>query len=95
MIQYKNISYSAKTFYGIRFEPGEIKAVPQYINNPFMVRVFDENKSRPAKVEEVKEPVIETTRKRKKSNEPEKDSVAEKEIKLEISEEETLNGNPS
>ena len=28
MITYKNISYSAKTFYGVKFNPGETKEVP-------------------------------------------------------------------
>ncbi len=36
---YKNISYSAKTFYGITFKPGEVKEVPGYINDIKMVVV--------------------------------------------------------
>ena len=40
---YKNISISAKTFYGIEFKPGDIKKVPGYINHPMMV-VVDEPK---------------------------------------------------
>ena len=34
---YKNISCSAKTFYGVEFKPGEIKEVPGYINHPKMI----------------------------------------------------------
>ena len=92
MIQYKNISFSAKTFYGVRFEPGEIKSVPGYINNSSMVRVFNAP-SKPARVKSAEEPV--ETKRKKKSSEPEKDSVAETETKIEISKEETINGNPS
>ena len=40
MITYKNISYSAKTFYGVKFNPGETKSVPGYINHKGMVRIF-------------------------------------------------------
>lgn len=93
MITYKNISYSAKTFYGVRFEPGETKSVPGYVNCSGMVRVFvPKAKLKPSKII-LEEPAV--TRKRKKTNEPEKDSVAEtQEIKI-TSEEETSNGNPS
>ena len=38
---YKNVSYSAKTFHGVTFQPGEIKEVSEYINDVFMVRVKD------------------------------------------------------
>ena len=104
MIQYKNISFSAKTFYGVKFEPGEIKSVPGYINDNNMVRVFGDVKSKSAQIPEpvtlFEEPVsvkIETRGRKKKSTEPEKDSFAEnKENKTtEITEEETSNGNPS
>ena len=89
MITYKNISLSAKTFYGVRFRPGEIKSVPGYINSLGMVRVF--------------EPAVPTTpvleqpagkRGRKKSTEPAKAEVAEtNEIIINTSEEETSDGN--
>ena len=104
MNTYKNISFSAKTFYGVKFEPGEIKSVPGYINDNNMVRVFGDVKSKPAQIPEpvtlFEEPVsvkIETRGRKKKSTEPEKDSFAEnKENKTtEITEEETSNGNPS
>lgn len=31
---YKNLSNTVKTFYGVTFEPNEIKEVPGYINHP-------------------------------------------------------------
>lgn len=34
---YKNISTSAKTFYGVTFKPGDIKEVDGYINHRFMI----------------------------------------------------------
>lgn len=49
MLKYKNIGCSAKTFYGVTFEPDEIKEVPGYINNPNMVRVFQAVKQTSAK----------------------------------------------
>ena len=100
MIQYKNISFSAKTFYGVKFEPGEIKEVPGYINDPRMIRIFDISKKvvkKPEPVESVdaiETPKVETRGRRKKSSEPEKVSVAEtQEVKI-TSEEETSDGNP-
>lgn len=100
MIQYKNISFSAKTFYGVKFEPGEIKEVPGYINDPRMIRIFDTSKKvvkKPEPVEPVdviETPKVETRGRRKKSSEPEKVSVAEtQEVKI-TSEEETSDGNP-
>jgi hypothetical protein len=89
MITYKNISYSAKTFYGVEFRPGEVKSVPGYINDSGMVRVFTVQKPKAPTV--IIEPV---PRKKKKSTEPEKVEVAEtQENKIETSEEETSNGN--
>ena len=109
MVYYKNISNSAKTFYGVRFESGDIKGVKGYINDPFMIRIFDPVIPEPV----IPEPVLEvrpesidnpidivskeqpapTSKKRKKSNESEKDLIAEKqEIKI-TSEEETTDGN--
>ena len=93
MITYKNISFSAKTFYGVKFNPGDVKSVPGYINNKGMVRIFG------VKPELNKKPIYEVPAgesargKRRKSSEPEKDSVAEtQEIKI-TPEEETPNGN--
>lgn len=97
MITYKNISYSAKTFYGVKFEPGEVKSVPGFINSSSMIRV-DTPKSNPIsnKINFLDVPTQPSNRgRKKKSNESEKDSVAEtQEIKI-ISEEETSDGNPS
>ena len=98
MIKYKNISFSAKTFYGTRFEPGEIKSVPGFINSPSMVRIFsDKAKPVPSKSKLFEEPPkVETRGRKKKTIEPEKEQVAENETKIvEIPEEETSNGNPS
>ena len=112
MIAYKNISFSAKTFYGVKFEPGETKGVPGYINSPYMIRTFDvpdtcdapdkidtpvvsDTVDTPASVDlfDVVAPVS-TRGRRKKSSEPEKDSVAENtETQINQSEEETSNGN--
>lgn len=96
MITYKNISYSAKTFYGVKFEPGETKSVPGYINCASFVRVFDK-KPKAAKSYLV-EPVSVSNRGRKKKTvESVKETIAEPEVKITetISEEETSNGNPS
>lgn len=98
MIKYKNISFSAKTFYGMRFEPGEIKSVPGYINCQSMVRIFESKPSKsPMKTYLFDESAISHTRgRKKKSMEPEKDSIAETtEIQIETPKEETTNGNPS
>ena len=94
MITYKNISYSAKTFYGVKFNPGEIKSVPGYINDQGMARIFGVTpKFNKQPVYEVSS--SESTRGRKrKSAEPEKVEVAEPEIKLEdTTKEETSDGN--
>lgn len=40
MIKYKNISCSTKTFYGITFNPGDVKEVPGYVNASGMTRIF-------------------------------------------------------
>ena len=96
MIKYRNISFSAKTFYGVKFEPGEVKEVPGFINCQGMVRVFD-NSSKPASNPKriSDDPVPARTRGRKKKViEPEKVQVAETEIKLET-QEEISDGNPS
>lgn len=88
MITYKNISFSAKTFYGVRFEPGEIKSVPGYINSPSMVRI------KVPKQPAVSESIV-SKRGRKKSTEASKVEVAEQEVKIteNISEEEISDGN--
>ena len=93
MITYKNISYSAKTFYGVKFNPGETKSVPGYINSPSMIRI---NGVKPTTDDVRINNPTSTRGRKKKSIETEKESIAEEqEIKIEISEEETTNGNPS
>ena len=95
MITYKNISFSAKTFYGVRFEPGEINSVPGYINSSGMIRVTTpQTTAQPNKPIPHTEPTGSKRGRKPKSAEPEKVEVAEtQEIKIEISEEETSNGN--
>ena len=39
MIKYKNISGIPLTFYGITFNPNEVKEVPGYINHMKMLRI--------------------------------------------------------
>jgi len=93
MITYKNISSAAKTFYGVKFAPGEIKSVPGYINNRGMVRIFGAKQaSGTTKADEAS--TRQSTRgRKKKSNEPEKDSVAENTESIIEIQEETSNGN--
>jgi len=105
MITYKNISFSAKTFYGVKFEPGEIKSVPGFINSSCMVRVFNAPKA--ATTQKPEEPIVlfepevpikvETRGRKKKSSESEKVSVAENtDTKLvEKTQEEISDGNYS
>lgn len=94
MITYKNISFSAKTFYGVKFAPGEIRSVPGYINSPSMVRIFGRKP-----VSESKPLVSDAPRRgrKPKSTEPEKVEVAETvDFKIEdTSKEETTDGNNS
>lgn len=91
MITYKNISFSAKTFYGVRFEPGEIKGVPGYINSRGMVRVFGyKPAAQPVSINEL---TLSKRGRKPKAAEPEKVEVAE--ITENLSEEETSNGNNS
>lgn len=44
---YKNTSYITKTFYGVKFKPGEVKEVPDFINDPKMIRVNELPKEPP------------------------------------------------
>lgn len=95
MITYKNISFSAKTFYGVKFEPGEAKSVPGYINHPGMARIFGVKPISTKHMVSVSPTSLPTRGRKKKSNEPEKDSVAENtETKIDT-QEETTDGNPS
>ena len=99
MNTYKNISYSAKTFYGVKFNPGDVKSVPGYINSPSMVRIngikpMSEN-ARP--INTISAVPTVTRGRKKKSIDSEKEPIAEVENQIieTISEEETSNGNPS
>lgn len=96
MITYKNISFSAKTFYGVRFEPGEVKDVPGYINSPSMIRVFKPKAEvKPNQMPLFETPTVSKRGRKPKSAESEKDLVAEIPENTKNSEEETSNGNPS
>ena len=74
---YKNNSFVAKTFYGVTFQPGEIKDVPGYVNDKDFKRVASPVKQEPPKQvkviaeeskpvetidpEPISEPVVEST----------------------------------
>jgi hypothetical protein len=93
MINYKNVSYSAKTFYGVKFEPGEIHPVPGYINDPSMIRIFSKGVNKD-NVSVNSEQTSSPRRGRKKSNDSEEVSIAQ-ELITDKFKEETSNGNPS
>ncbi len=94
MNTYKNISFSAKTFYGVKFAPGETKSVPGYINDSGMVRIFGIQPV-PEKTAVYEAPTTPSLRgRKKKSSETEKESFAENtETKIDIPKEEDSNGN--
>lgn len=56
---YKNCTNTVKTFYGVKFQPGDIKRVLGYINSPGFVRA-----------EKPKEPPAEKVEKRKYTRKP-------------------------
>ena len=83
---YKNTSYTAKTFYGVTFKPGEVKEVKGVINNKFMV-IVDAPEPKPIKKETTqKEPSSETPKedshKASKSKKPEEPDKKEEDEKL-------------
>lgn len=47
MIAYKNIGLHSLTFYGVTFNPNEIKEVPGFINHVKMIRVKEKIEPRP------------------------------------------------
>ena len=47
MLRYKNISSYPLTFYGITFNPNEIKEVSGYINHPKMIRIKEQIEPKP------------------------------------------------
>jgi len=67
---YKNISNSVKTFYGKTFKPGEIKEVPGYINNRYMI--VAEMPKEPAKQHASSSPVKQDKKAEEKKLEPAK-----------------------
>lgn len=54
MMIYKNNSSIAKTFYGVRFEPDEIKEVPGFINDRTFIPVDKLPQKPPVSVESTK-----------------------------------------
>ena len=55
MVKYKNTSFATKTFYGVPFQPGEIKDVPGYINDISFVRIFEQPEKEPPKTAQPKQ----------------------------------------
>lgn len=90
-MKYCNCSYAAKTFYGVTFQPGDVRSVPGYINNPKFVRVSDstpETTNKPAPpthiqaAPEVKKPsTVPEAKKVKMPTAPDKPAVAEQKDK--------------
>lgn len=54
-MRYLNASKSVKTFYGVKFNPGESHDVPGYINVPGFIRVADLPKEPPKAAKTVNE----------------------------------------
>lgn len=54
-LRYLNASKSVKTFYGVKFNPGESHDVPGYINVPGFIRVADLPKEPPKAVKQANE----------------------------------------
>ena len=48
MYYYKNLSCSVKTFHGVSFQPGEIAAVPDFINQKYMIRIDNPKQQKPS-----------------------------------------------
>lgn len=86
MPYYKNCSYTTKTFYGVKFRPGEVHQVPGFINNIYFIQV-----SAPLelpKVVDSSEDMSEQKPKRKKKKKQEEvPAPLEEEIIYEASEE--------
>lgn len=59
MINYQNISCQPLTFYGVTFNPNEVKAVPGFINHPKMIRIKETITVKPKTIIEVAEPKVE------------------------------------
>ena len=59
MIQYQNISSQPLTFYGVTFNPNEIKSVPGFINHSKMIRIKETVTVKPKAIIEVAEPKVE------------------------------------
>lgn len=77
---YKNISGTAKTFYGVTFLPGEVKDVTGYIHDKKFVRIFG--------IQEVERPAVSTERDLPKSS-----SVSGKRTTSKLEKEEETVGN--
>ena len=59
---YKNTSYATKTFYGIKFKPGEEHEVPGHINDPKFMRISSFSTPKPKKQESARK--VNTTAKK-------------------------------
>lgn len=74
---YKNISYSAKTFYGVTFQPGETKKVDGCISSKWMILVDE-----PATQEKVQQkPSPEEPKKEAEKSEEPKQNAKQQEAK--------------
>ena len=72
---YRNNSSVTKTFYGVVFHPGDVKAVPGYINDLYFVPVKSMPKEPPKRVESVQKSESQPLSKKptvKKESEPKK-----------------------
>lgn len=80
MLYYKNISLATKTFYGVEFKPGEINAVPGFINNSHMMRVNGDAVISATSDVNTESATTRTRSRRKKLKEPVIEEVAESEL---------------
>lgn len=78
---YKNTSYSAKTFYGVTFGPGETKEVDGMINNRWLVHVEGPDTTTVTKVQ--KEPS--SGKPKKESGKPEQSKTNAKDFEVKVS----------
>ena len=66
MICYRNTSCATKTFYGVKFLPGDVKAVSGYINDPKFIQLdiskLPKPTQEPKAVKKVTEPSKSTTK---------------------------------
>lgn len=85
---YRNISFGTKTFYGVTFQPGDIKEVKAFINDPKMLLMPKDYQ--PAA------PVVKPSKSTKAVTKVNKSAKSDKaEVKPEITKEEESDGKDS